>query len=441
MAIDRDMVVLTERSRILAGQDCETKRYLGYYAGPEGRGVSIRAQSEEPMIGIWTHNGIEKQLRWRFWGELYPKVEEEFIYDLAREASQGFREEALARGMAIEDDEGEMRETVPEWWQRLAKDGENMVEGLSIAFGLKVIPKLVERYELVSVEEEIPWLLGRLRDGRYIVMMSRLDGVLRDLTTGMLVSLELKTKKEWGKRDLREAELDTQGITQAEAIAQRWGRDKVGGSIYVGLIKGGKYPDKEWDGLRRYGNSLITPYVRRKQWNNPNPSDIAWSYQWSDDTGGGHTLSSYTWGRRGVDEIGMTMRDWIKLVAEGAIRQPEMTEGEDWLEKVISISEPIIRPEWEREKWKTWAIRNEGDWVRWLELDKMYREAERIEVLGRENINPLWEAHKDHTCYKFGDRGCAFIPFCLEGRSLEDKMEEGKWVVRVPNHGEEREER
>lgn len=418
--IDRDRCSLSDRSRMLVRRSCEVKWWLNYHAGPDGLGIESALESEDLIVGQAVHTGLEGVVgsvgvpgdESRDWpGEAYNYVMEKF--------NSG---ELLIQGDDI------LTQSLPELATVLAEEQAWLAYALVWTFGRRHLSSLLEEYEVVGLEMEIPWLLGteeftldcrderdELRFPHVIIMMSRLDGLLRSKTDGKLYILEYKTKKEFDLETAQGLEISSQGAAQMLAAYNRFG-EYPAGVLYYYLLKGEKRQDKEL-GYKRYETSIVRPY-----WSGhgQESTDYAFSY-WFEKADGNKGRLGNNWKRVDIwkdRQIGI--EQWLEMLDSGEI-QPQL--GTDWLDGVIVKPELIV---WSKErlaKWLKGAVAHERRYVG-------YRD-------GSKDVEELWA--NDDRCWEWRQR-CRFFPICHEGRGVEEMLMSGRYKVREPNHKLELEE-
>lgn len=397
----REQCWFFDRSRYKQGLTCGEKRRLQYHWG--GQGVDSAYRSEDLALGSAVHAGLEEMLRLPFYenGEQVPSEK------YAEVARQGMRDSATA-GMALQDDES-FSQTLPEVAQMLTEEQAALAYALVWTFGRRHLASLLERYEVVAVEPEICWLVGRTTgdgqdirqvndDGQWfihndgstaIVMMSRPDAVLRDRATGLLWVVSWKTTKMFNGESVEKLECDLQGLTEAMAVGAMYG-EEVGGTFYTYLIKSSKYFDPD-SGVKRYTSPLVRPYCLWTGIGEPRYSV--------------ETERTKGWGRVNVWEQ-MGMAEWMEQLDGWPTSDP--------LAEAVAEPMPVPLNSEAAQRWLAEAVQGESDWMR---------------VASGERV----AAHNTEACFNWGKR-CFAFDVCHRGATVEEKLASGRWVARVSNH-------
>lgn len=323
--------VYTDRSTVLKHQECARARWFETEV-PTGEGFGVVPKAWDPnlLVGATYHDG----LRWLLSGE---------GVDEAWGRARDFHQKALAdQGLAPAPGE----ETGHQ--EYLKAEGLALSEALIRAYAKVILPQTLERFEILSLEqEELTSLeISQLPDFR-VLMGGRTDGIWRERTSGDLYVYSAKTKKEWKVGDDDKNRYDTQGLTETVAVDQRlerWGEimDKGGSSFAAGFervglprwfrkrweeggtpqvmgvvmqfaLKGQQAKDK--DGIKKHGSPLIRPWMKTTA----KGPEWAWKFGWDDALGGGHRLGK-GWGRVNIWEA-WTVREWIDFLWENNVQE------------------------------------------------------------------------------------------------------------------------
>lgn len=401
--LDRDSVIVTDRSRINEGRKCQRKRWIKYEA--MGTGLESRWRSEDLELGSAVHEGLDKVMT---------GFTAEIAADEARQSFLGTKE------LEIENDNGAMWSALPEVAQLLREEQAALTYALVWTFGKRLAGRLLEEYEVLSAEEEINWLLG---DGeRPIVMMSRPDGVWRRRSDGQLFVVSYKTSKKFEPWTLENLECDSQGLTEGMAAWARYGGKPLG-ILYFYLLKGTKYQDKEL-GVKRYTNSLVRPWMNEQAgMGDLLPSQFAMEYEFYEPTEGKTRRLGKGWKRVDIWTM-MDLGEWLRWLDEGLV-QPEL--GRDWLGE--AIAEPQVRPfsEEPARRWVDGAAHGERVQTSYNLIVRQRADERTLDA-----FIPL----SDQACFQFGRR-CFAFDTCFRGVTIEQKVVSGDWVARKANHKQE----
>lgn len=231
------------------------------------------------------------------------------------------------------------------------------------------------RYRVLQVEKELVTPLSP-----DVSLQSRLDGLIQELSTGMLFVLEFKTcstkEPEYLKRDY---EFNSQ--LWAQALAAEWDTgEAVQGTIIEGLYKG----------VRRsgtYSNSLLYAYAKN-----------------------GELKPSYTkgWTKVRADQLEMGLKGWIDSLpeeerAEYFIRLDPILKSNSVVEDRLAI--------WVHKEQEAAHVLENGS-----EADKLKHFAPR---------EGFWCSH------------CPFKEPCYGLSTVDDMIASGRLVPRVPHHSVE----
>lgn len=410
--IDRESCIFTDRSRIEAFKNCEAYGFYNYKEGPEGRGVVSAMENEDLVTGRAVHKGLEHLALGL---ELYDKDGK-----LVTPQMTAFQTmmELYAEGK-LQIGRGEETNTLlsaaPELAEMLALEQAWMAYAFVWLFERRWWSWLNEEYEIVGVEEEIPWQLGWLAEGetdRIVILLSRLDLVTRRRSDGRLVVFEYKTKKDVDTDTLEDLGTTEQGMAQMLACYERYG-EWPAGVQYFFFIKGDKRYEEAWQ-LKRYANSLVRPYGNHGGQGDPEAVNYAWSYNYTKADGKGGKLTK-EWSRRNIwEEIGVP--GWLEMVDAGWV-QPG--EGRDWLSEVVSKPELTEYSETRMQRWRKGAL------------------VITQRTLQMESVEDTVDHHQN--CRRFRSP-CLYRDLCYGSGDVMTKLAQGKLVVRVPNHPLEIEE-
>lgn len=410
--VNRWKVVMTDRSRVVQRKNCEMKRWVEYSA--LGRGLQLTREPEDLAVGRAVHKGLERAMA----GVMSREAWEEVVWAAGQAAREEF-EEASARGLVLQDQE-EFERIMPEVAGRLIGEQRALVEALVVAWTARELPQVVERWQPLAVELEVPWLM---REGKGDVVpvgvMSRLDVVLREKATGALWPVSYKTTKRFDTTDVRELETDPQSFAEGLAVLNQWGQAPHS-TAYWYLVKG----DKSWDDdvmAKRYTSGLVRPYTTWDGTGEPLPDQFSPVWKWQED--GRERRLGKGWRKVDVWQE-FDLGTWLGWLRDGLVR-PEL--GRDWLAEVVAG--PIEVP-WSRENAERWATQT---------AEKEVEFEERALMIGCEGIEAtdVMELNEGN-CWKYGKK-CHAAALCWGGSTLEQEIAKGRYKVRVPNHPAESE--
>lgn len=395
--VDPKECIFTDRTRIEDGH-CPRKRYLRYELG--GFGYVPPGSNEDLIIGGATHEGLDLLLQGGtleksllvaddyFWGEIsYP----DFI--------------------------------LPEQQEALGLDGAHLVKAFIYAFNSAYLPQLLDTYEVIEVEEEINWWVGDHLEGKWIVMMSRPDGVLRHKQTGRLWHVSHKTAQDFPQVQIEKLKVDMQRFSESMAIWAKYG-EPVEGTLYNYFLKGRRFTDKDLN-IERFSSGLIHPYMQRMTPGGDIDAEmISFSYEWQEIEG--HLLKTKRLGR-GWERVSIYNEMDFELYLNW-IENKQVPRYRDYLkESVIGLKEEYFDQEF-AERWRIGVAYAEEEW------------AKRIEWSGSEHfendINNYYDKMfplNSSECFSW-NRKCSYHPICWGNSSVESLIEEGSLIKREPNH-------
>ena len=413
-------VFTTSRSAVITHQRCPRRRYLGYHY--EGLGIVKQKLAALLATGGYTHIGLAALLRGT-------SVEE-----ACGLAVESYNSEIGARGLDLDANEDQAA---------VAAEQVALTEAFIHLAHRRVIPQLLEEYELVDVERE-EWFVLYEDSHMCLILEARCDGLLRERAvmpinpllaatgdnaladvTGDLYVLSWKTLASWDKRTRKEAKTDMQGMSEAYTVELRVNEPVIGAKM-IHLLKGKR---KEWpEDSGRYIQG--SPFVHA--WMNatgPVP-EFAWTYFWSspDDVN--------EWGRPVQHRLGkgwkhcfipevMPIAEWVQMLDEGMVQRDI---GQDALAK--QFISPMPEPRTPAQK---------QHWLRQIETQEMaictYLEALNAgnSELTSTDIEELLDSYfpqYSHSCNYPTE--CTFWHLCHTSEEVENPM--GLYQIRQPHH-------
>ena len=385
--------IIASRSAYAAYQRCKRLRYLQYEA-PNGTGTPgwERRKLALPLAtGIHTHHGLELVLT-----GASPSA-------AAKAASDRYREDVSARGLAAETDT-HMEDVVEEQAAH--------VEALVLGWSRVRLPRVLELYEVVEVERE-----DRTPLAEDVVLASRADAILRRRDDQRMFVLNFKTVGQADDRWLRQWEVDMQLMTELLAAERRYGVTFAGVMI-EGLVKGQRVAVDEHLKEIRYDDPMradkIHHYADRTR--------LLYGYKCDADPP--LTPQQYAW-------EGTTKKGWYKFAAwrESFARPLSMSPLAYWIEW---LPEEVV----------------EGQFV---VVPPIYRDNERVESCVTQMVTEERRVRADvlavelgvsldatftqntHSCvYPFR---CSHYEACWERGTLDDMVGSGLYQARVDHHG------
>lgn len=335
------MATMTSRSRLIEYQRCQRSRYWLHEAF--GTGYELVKQAVPLATGKIGHLVFAEMLR------------EKDAQDAIRTGLELYDAECGRRGLQVAELEDQ---------NKVYAEQRALVEGLGWLAALEVIPRLLETYEVLEVEQMDVVKLGAGEPDIY--WRSIADGLLRNREDGELYVLSLKTPAE-PSRD-GQARVDMQGISETWAIEQRPQEPKIRGVQMLYLYKGRKIPAKDDPGSEvalgkswRHNNPLIWGYrdqgfppsfAAQREWRCTTPHSMRKSkwYPTGECPGDGRAhRRGDDWQSFAVWET-MDLHDWIVRLQ----RDEPAALGACWAMPV-----PNFRQAYEIERWKRQMVAQE----------------------------------------------------------------------------------
>lgn len=372
-----------------AYQDCKRLRYLTYHYA--GRGLQ-RTTLGLPLInGDFVHLALARLLQ----GD-----DLELVLD---ELSAKYVAAIKERGLAGEPD-----------LNGLIAEQLCLLEGLVRAWARVRLPAILREFTVVSVEQEYRYELAP-----NIIVMVRLDAVLRRKSDGLLFIKDFKTvsaiyDSDWGKKFEHDSQLLCYTLA-AEGIFN----EPVGGMLMEGLLKGKRALDK----------GVTSPFQGQVIQQSP----LCYAYRQRERVTGQYVYD----------------REW----ARGAEKFPiwDMPGGvrgwlADWSDLDLSelfVVLPAIRPERrDLERFRAQAafqeetLRTQVDLVEAIREDAFTSGADEAWDSYELALNRLFPQNHNH-CFRYFGYPCAMERLCFTQAIEEDPLGSGFYQERIPHHATE----
>lgn len=228
-----------DRSRTTTDWDCPRKRYWNYEH--EGVGLAPEVDAVELFTGIVVHDAMSA----------IAKAEQVRKAEVASIAGKGPGAAVILTPVPIDTIAEAAAAKIfdyhcPEDLKNVdsvvtyAKEQAALIYGMLKGFHQHTWPKLMDKYDIVCVEEEMFFIHDQHGKGdlkAFFVMMVKPDLVLRDKTSGELVYLEYKTTNSKKEGWIAQWEDAVQVHSTLNAIEQTFGERPVY-TIVQGLYKG-----------------------------------------------------------------------------------------------------------------------------------------------------------------------------------------------------------
>lgn len=417
-----------DRSRVEAGRRCPRLRFLSFHAEAEedprsglriisgyGRGLRTVSASLPLVTGTHVHSIFAALMTGEEANDVIGRVVAEYRAQTAPflEVMERTAETGEA---AVEEQRATVREQA---W---------LVECLGWVLALRVVPALLETWEVVQVETEVEFDIDPL-----ILFMPRPDAVVRHRRSGRLAVLDLKTtadaNAEWF---MSQWQTTPQLNVACRGVEERLGEECS--SYYVmALEKGSRKQDKDWgeySGPKKQQTPLCYAFLRERPME-PQEWRAAY-YVPAVDEMGEPIINPKTGKQR--KEGSTEKQGWRKVpVWEHAQSARAFVEGlpEEFIGTVSKLIGPI--------ECKTWLIDSYIEGIRHEEYRVWIPLAQRLSALaaegaGQEEVYALLDelAPQSWDCLKYG-RNCEFRPTCLREPGGLDRF-----APRVPHHEAER---
>lgn len=483
---------LIHRSAILSYKACPMKYYLEYAWG--GHGVSHHRIEQHLLIGICIHRGLQHLLEHCRVEHPDGSFEEKCIDDAIMWAHKVFTEIISKRELALKKSfDKTMNSWIEEDLNYTVKEIYALIEVLIRVYASYRLPSLLDEYEILEVEKEEVF-----DDFSEIVTwLGKADGLLRRKSDNALIVLSFKTASDFSKSTMSNILIDMQGCSEIVAIEERLNRIKhklksdsyqivkdAGDTTYVfdneSITKGlfdyivCTHPNRRIEvfanqyeylvkGKHRADSTSPTFYKYQTHLLHPIKSGGGAAMQLGSGLkfGSGIYLgqSEYEWvipqgklpaGKHKiniVDDIGI--KAWVDMLARLEV-QPE--KGHPF-ESVVYAGEERLAAR-TQEQLKEWRISTQfeaEEIAGYLAvLNNIAGKIDACEELNTPNIeylNDLKELAqvkllqffsrdgKDaQLCYDYYGGSCPFTSHCHESVSIEDGLESGLYIMRIPHH-------
>lgn len=397
-----------DRSRVETGQTCLRKRYWQYHY--QGTGIERVGLSLPLTTGSAVHRGVESLIQG-------------CSADLAVEHALELYQEAVEQA-------GLPGETTPEFQAQL-QEQYSLVEGMIRCWGAVRLQAELETYESLGLEREEQAVFGAVGQ-QQLILMARPDWLVRRKADGALFIKNFKTVADAGKSWREQWRYDMQTLSECLAVEERLSAEagqpvKLSGVIIQGLLKGRKAEYPVGSGKYQHNSPLIRCWYRKGE--PPMTEDefyplSRYEYFCTEPHkmgngklckgGANHRLSGVY--KAEVKEVFPGgIAGWIAWLAEN---------DREVLDSQIVELDPILRSDWEIERWRRQTLASE-DTIAW-KVEEVAQNPEKLEELF-----PMSTQHSNCTS-QFGSE-CSMLDICW-GPAAEDPLSTGNYRVRIPNH-------
>lgn len=321
--------ILTSNSAYGTFMTCPRKRWHGYEApnGTATRGWERQRLSLPLSTGSWCHRVAQglliiasRGVLGHLWDEVLGEPQDEAINALngQRRASAGcstsdwiqacvfgYKREARERGLDLGlSMDGQLPEE--RFVERTIAEQSALLEAFGWAYQRVRVPRLIEEYEIIGIEQEEYTLLSG-----DVGLQSRCDAVLRRRADQRLFIYNLKTSGNPDKRWHDQFEVDSQLMTETLAVERRLG-ERVYGVVIDGFDKGVRV-EMDFNTLKE------RPKDGSEKWYGQR-SRLIYGYK-CEDIPGRPTLYDYE---------GTTRKGWGKFAVFEENFQVEAKSAEEW---------------------------------------------------------------------------------------------------------------
>jgi len=372
--------------------ECPRLAWLRYF--DRGRGWESTKLNVEQSMGSLAHSMLATILQWvrAFDSKMVPG--EEQISRAVEEAVKEYKLQAAKRGLDIEQEGDQLFELTRQ---------SALAEGLVRAWVKVKLPDLLDRFKVLSIEEEWDVPLSPT-----ITIMMRLDALLEQRDTLDLWPLEFKTSGMISDSWLESWRYDSQTLQQVWATETHLPRPCAGVQLEV-LYKGAKRSDGM--GKMHYYSPLIRGYQRKGI-----PPFDEDELSWDSGMGkrkGWSPVDVWQWGK---------VKEWVELLPVEVL-QAQL------------FSREIFRSGREQETWVGQTLLEQKMVMEGVEC---VLNPETTPHYREQAMDIYFPARLSRECYsnKYR-RKCMFLDVCYNGI---DPSEDPRFTPRTPHHVQESEE-
>ena len=284
------IVVPFDRSRVEDDQKCPRLRFWRYEYN--GIGLESTKLNQHLLFGGAVHDALRTILGWVSKNDTLPT--DEVISIAVMAAQKDMRIAVRDRGLSLEVESieqdsftGEFTKVVSDvsW---IVEQYCDLLEALVFGWCLIRLPKILDDYRIIEVENEKRLLLHTHRSDVQLVFLSRADALLERRSDSSLVILNFKTTKEARKWWIEQWATDQQTISEVLPIEYERGQI-VAGVLIEGLIKGQEYVEYPKGSGNKWHNSPLI-WAWHKEGDGINPDEWRAKYDWVDEAGNKRTL-------------------------------------------------------------------------------------------------------------------------------------------------------
>jgi hypothetical protein len=385
-------IYLTDRSRIVAREDCERKRYLNYEFDIDGEMVGIQRKSHSlPLLnGIEVHDAHARLL-----------AGTETVDSIMEGMRASYKATVESRGVHGEADPAQ-----------LIAEQTNLIEGMLRAWLLEWVPRIQEDYDIVSIEKPMDW---HLAPG--LVQKLRFDVVLRRKGDGRLVILDYKTMSYISDAWAKKLERSRQTSLYILAAQELYGEPVE--MAYMGLVKGAYRKD----------TAKSSPFYEQKIQYSP------YLYAYGLFGGDGDFYQTAYTPKKGFVKFRtydvMPMKEWVEWL---------WANERNTVKELFTFNPPFAPTPREMHRVKELVVREEVAHLRRIEHYRaLVRKADGDPTLlqqAQDYLDFVAAPMREERCYQYGaDSACAFVDICFNEGAIDNVLEDGAFEPREAHHG------
>ncbi len=396
--LPRSQIVWLQRTAVVLQQKCPRECYINYHWN--GRGIQPALTPDHFELGSAVHDGLERLVGGQPVGSAAPQANAYF---------------ASKAGSLLMAGDVWLEQANPEVYAELLQEQAHLAEGLVWTFDRRIWPGVSATYEVVSLEEEINWLVGQAHDGRWLVMMSRIDGLFRGRADEGLYVVSHKTAKQFYGDTLEKLSIDTQQFTEGLAVQAKYGTAPAG-TLYFYFLKGKRGKDDA--GYPRHESPLVRPFMDLSTSGfTHDPSHFAIYGKWAktDQRPGGSLGRG--WERVNVWEE-VEFDQWLEWLDAGYI-QPQLER--DWLGELVA--EPMV---------EVWDAQRASEILELIAFEQSKWHEDLGQLPDGRSLATV-APKRTHMCHRYNSK-CGFYDICHSGASIEAGLMQGRWIPRISNH-------
>jgi hypothetical protein len=402
------LIYITDRSRIVKREDCERARYLNYDFAIDGSmvGIQRREMGLPQLNGIEIHEAHAKLLASAAGFKGY----EHYTVDLVvAEMRERYKAQVFAKGIYGEANPDE-----------LIREQMALLEAMLRTFTLLWLPRILDEYDVVTVEKQMEWSLAPGLKQRL-----RFDTVLRRKGDGQLVILDYKSMSYISDAWAKKIERSRQTALYITAAQELFGESVE--MAYLGMVKG----------MYRKDTAKSSPWYGQKIQSTP----YLYAYRLATDVG---DLWEIEWtAKKGYQKVRtyevQEMKEWVNWLWHNKRNQ---------LNEMFVFNPPFSPTPVEMNRVRELVVREELAYVKRVRVyhqmrDKAIRENNGLLFKqAQEYLDYVVAPMREESCFKYGEANvCQFYGICFNQGAYENVLDDPDFEPRVPHHDEVEEDK